>query len=110
VPFPGARNPSGAPADGVTGEAAVAHATVVAGDDADDEAAEPVERIWQDDLNPDSKRVITAYVEPALGRAAAGEQFQFERHGYFVADLRDHAPAKPVFNRTVTLKDSRAQR
>jgi len=36
--------------------------------------------------------------------------FQFERHGYFVADLRDHAPGKPVFNRTVTLKDSWAQR
>jgi glutaminyl-tRNA synthetase len=110
VPFPGARNPSGAPADGAAGEAAVAHAAVVAGDDADDDTAEPAERIWQDDLNPDSKRVITARVEPALGHAAAGEQFQFERHGYFVADLRDHAPGRPVFNRTVTLKDSWAQR
>ncbi len=109
VPFPGARSPSGASVDAVAA-AAVAHATVVAGDDVDDEPAEPVERSWLHDLNPDSKRVITAYVEPALGHAVAGEQFQFERHGYFVADLRDHAAGKPVFNRTVTLKDSWAQR
>ena len=90
-------------------EVVVAHATVVAGDDVDD-VAEPVERNWLDDLNPDSKRVITAFVEPALGNVAAGEAFQFERHGYFVADLRDHAPGKPVYNRTVTLRDSWAQR
>jgi glutaminyl-tRNA synthetase len=108
VPFPGMRRPPGASADG-TAEP-VAHATVVAGDDVDDDGAEPVERNWLDDLNPDSKRVITAYVEPALGGTAAGEVFQFERHGYFVADLRDHAPGKPVYNRTVTLKDSWAQR
>jgi glutaminyl-tRNA synthetase len=75
----------------------------------DDEAAEPVERDGLDDLNPGSKRVITAFVEPALAHAAAEERFQFERHGYFVADLRDHAPGRPVFNRTVTLKDSWAQ-
>jgi len=110
VPFPGARNPSGAPADGVAAAGAVAHAAVVAGDDVDDEAAEPAERNWLSDLNPGSKSVITAYVEPALACAAAGEQFQFERHGYFVADLRDHAPGRPVFNRTVTLKDSWTQR
>ncbi len=75
-----------------------------------DDDAEPVERNWLDDLNPDSKRVITAYVEPALGNTAAGEVFQFERHGYFVADLRDHAAGKPVYNRTVTLRDSWTQR
>ena len=107
VPFPGARNPSGATADSA---AAVAHAAVVAGDDVDDEPAEAVERNWLSDLNPGSKSVITAYVEPALAGAAAGEQFQFERHGYFVADLADSVPGKPVFNRTVTLRDSRAQR
>jgi glutaminyl-tRNA synthetase len=83
---------------------------VLAGDLDDDEGAEAAERSWLDDLNPESKRVITAYVEPSLGGTAAGEVFQFERHGYFVADLRDHAPGKPVFNRTVTLKDSWAQR
>jgi len=110
APFPGMRRPQGAPADGVGAVEAVTHATVVAGDDIDDERAEPVERNWLDDLNPDSKRVITAYVEPALGNTAAGEVFQFERHGYFVADLRDHAPGKPVYNRTVTLRDSWTQR
>ena len=110
VPFPGIRRPSGAPADGSAAVEAVAHETVVAGDDIDDDGAEPVERNWLDDLNPDSKRVITAYVEPALGNTAAGEVFQFERHGYFVADLRDHAPEKPVYNRTVTLRDSWTQR
>ena len=53
---------------------------------------------------------ITAYVEPAVLAAAPGESFQFERHGYFVADLKDHAPGRPVFNRTVTLRDSRDRR
>jgi glutaminyl-tRNA synthetase len=110
VPFPGARNPAGTPVDEAVAAAAVVHATVVAGDDVDDEAAEPVERNWLSDLNPGSKSVITAYVEPALAGASAGEQFQFERHGYFVADLEDSAPGKPVFNRTVTLRDSRAPR
>jgi glutaminyl-tRNA synthetase len=50
-------------------------------------------------------RVITAFVEPALAQAKAEEQFQFERHGYFVADIKDHAPGRPVFNRTVSLRD-----
>ena len=81
-----------------------AHHVVVAGDD--DEAVEIAERDYRDDLNPDSKRVITAYVEPALGVAPREERVQFERHGYFVADMVDHAPGKPVFNRAVTLRDS----
>jgi len=50
--------------------------------------------------------VITAYVEPALATAVAEERVQFERHGYFVADMADHAPGRPVFNRAVTLRDS----
>jgi glutaminyl-tRNA synthetase len=45
-----------------------------------------------------------------LATAGAGEQFQFERHGYFVADREDSVPGKPAFNRTVTLRDSRTQR
>ncbi|HXU50640.1 MAG TPA: hypothetical protein VN789_01255, partial [Casimicrobiaceae bacterium] len=45
-------------------------------------------------------------VEPALADAARETRVQFERHGYFVADLVDHAPGQPVFNRAVTLKDS----
>jgi glutaminyl-tRNA synthetase len=83
---------------------------VVGGGADDEEAAEAAERDWRDDLNPESKRAVTAYVEDALTTAESETCFQFERHGYFVADLRDHAPHRPVFNRTVTLKDSWAQR
>ena len=60
-------------------------------------------------LNPDSKRVARGYVEPSLASAAADDRYQFERHGYFVADRLDHAPGRPVFNRTATLKDSRGK-
>lgn len=60
-------------------------------------------------LNPSSKEVITAYLEPTLATAQAGDIFQFERHGYFVADRIDHTSDKPVFNRTVTLRDSWAK-
>ena len=47
--------------------------------------------------------------EPSLANAAPEERFQFEREGYFVADLKDTQPGKPVFNRTVTLRDSWGQ-
>ena len=57
-------------------------------------------------MNHDSLKTLTAYVEPALAQAAPGEHFQFERTGYFVADSKDSKPDAPVFNRTVTLKDS----
>ena len=104
VPFPGARNPWGARGDVAVPEAPLpAHHKAVAGDEDDDEVAE---RNYLDDLNPGSKRVLAAFVEPALGAAAAEDRFQFERHGYFVADLAEHAPGRPVFNRAVTLKDS----
>ena len=112
VPFPGARLPWGAAgAANVTPaeEAAVpedGHAVAVAGED-DEAAGTPSERNYLEDLNPESKQVITAYVEPTLPSAVAGTSFQFERHGYFVADLRDHRAEAPVFNRTVTLRDSR---
>ena len=53
------------------------------------------------DLNPESKRTITAQLEPALRYAKAGDSVQFERHGYFVKDAKDGG-----FNRTVTLRDS----
>jgi glutaminyl-tRNA synthetase len=69
-------------------------------------AEESTEYSFLDDINPDSVRVIRAYVEPGLKDAAPEERFQFERHGYFVADLRDSKPGRPVFNRAVTLKDS----
>jgi len=57
-------------------------------------------------LNPDSLKVVTAYVEPSLAQAQPDQKFQFERFGYFVADRSDHAPGKPVFNRVTGLKDS----
>jgi glutaminyl-tRNA synthetase len=100
VPFPGSRQPAGERA----AEDAPMRGAVVAGED--DEDAEAPERDFLDDLNPESKRVIRALVEPALAAAAGEARFQFERHGYFVADRFDHAPGRPVFNRTVTLKDS----
>ncbi len=57
-------------------------------------------------MNPDSQKVISGYVEPTLAAAKGGERFQFERTGYFVADEYDSKPGAPVFNRTVSLKDS----
>jgi glutaminyl-tRNA synthetase len=58
-------------------------------------------------LNPNSLKVVTAYVEPSLAAAQPDQKFQFERFGYFVADRLDHvAGAKPVFNRVTGLKDS----
>lgn len=58
-------------------------------------------------LNPASLTTITAKVEPALAAAPAGFACQFERVGYFIADSSDHHPGvRPVFNRTVALRDS----
>ena len=57
-------------------------------------------------LNPHSKRVVRGYVEPSLANARPDDKFQFERHGYFVADRVDHAAGKPVLNRIAGLKDS----
>jgi glutaminyl-tRNA synthetase len=56
-------------------------------------------------------KTVAAYVEPSLAAAGAvaaqpSDRFQFERHGYFVADAADHTPEKPVFNRVTGLKDS----
>ena len=64
------------------------------------------DRDYIEDLNPDSRQVIMAQLEPALKDAAPEERFQFERHGYFVADRKDSRAGNPVFNRTVTLRDS----
>ncbi len=58
------------------------------------------------DLNPDSRKTVIARVESGLREAAPGSCFQFERHGYFVADLVDFRAGAPVFNRAVTLRDS----
>jgi glutaminyl-tRNA synthetase len=61
------------------------------------------------DLNPASETIVRgALVEPSLADAAVGETVQFERLGYFCPD-RDSAPGRPVFNRTLTLKDAWAK-
>jgi len=63
---------------------------------------------YLDNLNPDALRVITGQVDPATAAAPAGARFQFERQGYFCVDP-DSTPARPVFNRTVTLRDTWAK-
>ena len=57
-------------------------------------------------LDRNSVEIASGYVEPALAAAVPEDRFQFERTGYFVADEKDFRPEAPVFNRTVTLKDS----
>jgi len=63
-------------------------------------------KTYRDYLNPESRTVVTGYVEPAAASAVPEQSFQFERTGYFVADRRDHTAEKPVFNRSVTLRDT----
>ncbi|WP_186247848.1 glutamine--tRNA ligase/YqeY domain fusion protein [Burkholderia gladioli] len=63
-------------------------------------------RNYLEALNPDSKKIMQAYVEPGTESAAPEARYQFERHGYFVADRHDSKPGKPVFNRIVPLRDS----
>ena len=57
-------------------------------------------------VNPDSKKVVTALVEPDLAKAKAYESFQFVRNGFFCVDYKDSTEGKPVFNRIVSLKSS----
>lgn len=64
------------------------------------------DRDFLDDINQNSVQVITAQLEQSLQDAKPEESFQFERHGYFVADRKDSMPGRPVFNRTVTLRDA----
>ncbi|MBB6572904.1 glutamine--tRNA ligase/YqeY domain fusion protein [Xanthomonas arboricola] len=66
-------------------------------------------KTYRDYLNPESKRSVRGYVEPSAAQAAPEQSFQFERTGYFVADRRDHSAATPVFNRSVTLRDTWAK-
>lgn len=63
-------------------------------------------KTYRDHLNPDSKRSVRGYLEPAAAQAEPEQSFQFERMGYFVADRRDHTAQAPVFNRSVTLRDT----
>ncbi len=65
---------------------------------------------FTDYLNPHSLEILTACtVEPSLAQAEAGSRFQFERQGYFCVDTVDSSPGRPVFNRTVTLRDTWAK-
>ena len=63
-------------------------------------------KTYQDYLNPESRKSVQGYVEPAAALAAPEQSYQFERTGYFVADRRDHREQSPVFNRSVTLRDT----
>jgi glutaminyl-tRNA synthetase len=67
-------------------------------------------RGYREHLNPESRRIVRGWVEPAAASAGAEAIFQFERLGYFVADRRDHGPGRLVFNRAVTLRDTWAGR
>ncbi len=71
-------------------------------------APEDVEegRDYKENINPASLEILDAYCEPDLKNAAPGSRFQFERLGYFYADPKDSKPGAPVFNRTVTLRDT----
>ena len=65
---------------------------------------------WTDTINLESLQVVASpKLEPALGDVAPGESVQFERLGYFCADNKEHSAESPVFNRTVTLRDSWAK-
>ncbi len=93
-------------ADAVDAEVRL-YGTLFPGPAADD-APEGVD--WITLVDPRSLEVLTGCkLEPALAAAAPGDRVQFERTGYFAADLGDHSPAHPVFNRTVTLRDSWAK-
>ena len=61
---------------------------------------------YKDSLNPHSREILSAYLEPSLSDALPEELFQFERNGYFIADRVESKPGRPIFNRAVTLRDS----
>lgn len=65
-------------------------------------------RTFLDNINPDSLHTLTAFIDPTLAELKPGDRVQFERLGYFCADL-DHTAERPVFNRTATLKDTWAK-
>lgn len=63
---------------------------------------------YRSHLNPDSLKTVICYVEPSLKQAVAGQRYQFERLGYFCVD-KDSSADRPIFNRTVTLRDAWAR-
>ncbi len=69
----------------------------------------PEEGDWKDNVNPDSIKVLSSCrVEPSLSGVEPGSRYQFERKGYFCVDP-DSTPERPVFNRTVSLRDAWAK-
>jgi glutaminyl-tRNA synthetase len=72
--------------------------------------ADKDEADFRDSLNPDSLVILRGcQLEPDLATAVPGQSFQFLRHGYFCVDSADSRPGSPVFNRTVTLRDTWAK-
>jgi glutaminyl-tRNA synthetase len=67
------------------------------------------DRDFKELLNPESLTTVQALLEPCIAQQEPGWLCQFERLGYFCADAKDHAPGKPVFNRTATLRDTWAK-
>ncbi|MFK2877381.1 glutamine--tRNA ligase/YqeY domain fusion protein [Rhodanobacter hydrolyticus] len=76
----------------------------VAAPDAEDDG-----QPWTSHVNPEAKRVVHGWIEPAAAQADAEQRYQFERLGYFVADRMEHRADAPVFNRVVTLRDTWAK-
>lgn len=77
---------------------------------ANPEFAAKEDKEFTDYINPESLQMLeTCYIESSLEKAKAGERFQFEREGYFCRDSENLANKKPVFNRTVTLRDTWAK-
>ncbi len=71
------------------------------------EAPDRGESDFMQHLNPNSFQLLeNCWVEPGLAASAPESCFQFEREGYFVADRYDHSPEKPVFNKTIGLRDT----
>ncbi|PKP39017.1 MAG: glutamine--tRNA ligase, partial [Bacteroidetes bacterium HGW-Bacteroidetes-15] len=68
----------------------------------------PEDTDWKEAVNPESLKVIEAYIEPSLQSAKPMDKFQFERLGYYCVDI-DSPADKLVFNRTATLKDTWAK-
>ena len=71
--------------------------------------AEPDDGDYKRHLNPNSLEIVRAKLEPSLAGVGKEERFQFERLGYFALDPKDSTPEAPVFNRTITLKDTWAK-
>ena len=69
----------------------------------------PEGKTFLDNMNPNSLKVVTAWAEPSLLDALPNDKFQFERVGYFCADIIESKPGVPVFNRTVGLRDTWAK-